>query len=36
MYINVSFGLMAGMVLGLLIGSGIEKKSNNDKGGKTE
>ena len=36
LHINTGLGLMAGMVLGLLVGSGIEKKSDNDKGGKTE
>ena len=36
LHINISLGLMAGMVLGLLVGSGIEKKSDHDKGGKTE
>ena len=33
---NVGLGTMAGMVLGLLVGSGIEKKSDNDEGGNTE
>jgi hypothetical protein len=28
--------MMAGMVLGLLVGSEIKKKSDNDEGGKTE
>ena len=36
LHINTGLGLMAGMVLGLLVGSGIEKKSDNDKGGTTE
>ena len=36
LHINTGLGLMAGMVLALLVGSGIEKKSDNDKGGKTE
>ena len=35
LHINVGLGMMAGMVLGLLVGSGIEKKSENDKGGET-
>ena len=33
LHINVGLGMMAGMVLGLLVGSGIEKKSDNDKEG---
>ena len=35
LHINVGLGIMAGMVLGLLVGSGIEKKSDKNKGGKT-
>ena len=35
-HFNIGLGMMAGMVLGLLVGSGIEKKNDNDKGGKTE
>ena len=36
LHINVGLGMMAGMVLGLLVGSGIEKKNDGEKGGKTE
>ena len=34
LHINVGLGIMAGMVLGLLVGSGIEKKSDNNTGEK--
>ncbi len=36
LHINVGLGMMVGMLLGLLVGSKIEKKSDDDKGGKTE
>ena len=32
-HFDIGLGMMAGMVLGLLVGSGIEKKSDNDKEG---
>ena len=31
LHVNVGLGLMGGMVLGLLVGSEIKKKSDNDK-----
>ena len=32
-HFDIGLGMMAGMVLGLLVGSGIEKERDNDKGG---